>query len=457
MRIHFIAIGGSVMHHLAIALKEEGHQVSGSDDVIFDPAESNLKEADLFPDQLGWDANRISNELDLVILGMHAKNDNPELAKAQELGLKVYSYPEFIYEHSKNKQRIVIGGSHGKTSVTAMILHALNQAGRKFDYVIGALPQDFESTIRLSEDAPIIVVEGDEYLTSALDPTPKFLYYQAHIRVITGIAWDHINVFPTFEGYVEQFKRFAEQAPKAGTLIYNTSDKVLKKLIKQADVRHDVVQIPYEAHKYKIKDGQTLLSNHRKEQVPIHLIGEHNMLNLNAAKQVCLKIGISEDDFYEAISSFTGASMRMELVDANENAKVYRDFAHAPSKLEATINAVKSQFPKRTLVACMELHTYSSLNKNFLANYKDTMKKADEAVVFYNPKTVENKRLEQISDEELRLAFNDKKLHVFTDVAKMKSFLLAQNWKNANLLMMSSGNYANLDIKELSSQLLNGN
>lgn len=455
MRIHFIAIGGSVMHHLAIALKKEGHQVTGSDDVIFDPAESNLRKEELFPDQLGWNADRISPELDMIVLGMHAREDNPELLKAQELGLKIYSYPEFIYEHSKDKQRIVIGGSHGKTTVTAMILHVLNQLNRKFDYVIGALPQGFESTIRLSEEAPIIIVEGDEYLTSALDPTPKFLYYEAHIRVITGIAWDHINVYPTFDGYVEQFLKFVDQAPKAGSLVFNATDKLLKKLVKQSNIRHDVVQFPYEAHKHKIKNGQTFLIDHNKQQVAVDFIGLHNMLNLNAAKQVCLKIGVSQDDFYRAISSFKGAKMRMELVGGNEVAKVYRDFAHAPSKLEATINAVKSQYPKRTLVACMELHTYSSLNKNFLSNYKDTMKKADEAVVFYNPKTVENKRLEVLSDDELRSAFNDRKLHVFTDVAEMRSFLLSQNWRNANLLLMSSGNYANLDIEDLSNQILN--
>lgn len=454
MRIHFIAIGGSVMHHLAIALKREGHQVTGTDDVIFDPAKSNLEQEGLLPDTLGWDAERISNDLDMVILGMHARKDNPELIKAQKLGLKIYSYPEFIYEHSKNKQRIAIGGSHGKTTVTAMILHVLNTLKLDFDYVIGALPQGFTATSRLSKDAPIIIIEGDEYLTSPLDPTPKFLYYEAHIRVITGIAWDHINVYPDFDHYVEQFKKFAEQSPRSGSLVYNASDKLLKKVIKQADIRHDVTKNPYEAHKHKIKEGQTYLIDHKKRQIPIDLIGEHNMYNLHAAKHVCLKIGVSEEDFYQAITSFKGAKMRLELVGKNDFTKIFRDFAHAPSKLEATVKAVKGQYPKRTLVACMELHTFSSLNKDFIGNYKDTMKKADEAVVFYNPETVAHKRLEAFSERELQEAFNTKKLRVFTDVDKMRSFLVAQNWKNANLLLMSSGNYANLDIEELSNQLL---
>jgi len=451
-QIHFIAIGGSVMHNLAIDLHLKGIKITGSDDEIFDPSRGNLEKHQLLPEKEGWFPEKIHQALDAVILGMHAREDNPELKKAKELGLKIYTFPEYIFEHSRNKQRIVVAGSHGKTTITAIILHVLQSTGKDFDYLIGAQVEGLEQSVKLSDTAPIIILEGDEYFTSVLDSTPKFLHYKHHIGIISGIAWDHVNVFPTMEDYVSSFEKFADQTPKAGTLIYSQDDGIASVVCRKE--RSDVIVITYTAHKHKIKDGKTFLITPDKKEFPLQVFGEHNMQNINAAKTLCSKIGITDEMFYEAIASFKGAENRLEKVSSNENSIFFKDFAHAPSKLLATTQAVKQQFPNRKLIACLELHTFSSLNKSFLTQYYAKFKAADLAVVYYNPKTIEHKRLEHISPEDIQRAFNHKNLKVFDKIDALENFLEAQDWEESNLLMMSSGNFDNLDLETLSQRLI---
>jgi UDP-N-acetylmuramate: L-alanyl-gamma-D-glutamyl-meso-diaminopimelate ligase len=449
-RIHFIAIGGSVMHNLAIALKEAGHQVSGSDDEIFEPSRSVLQKKGLLPDKEGWFPEQLDKSVDIVILGMHAAKDNPELLAAQKLGLKILSFPDFIYENSRDKQRIVIAGSHGKTTITAIIIHVLNYYKRKFDYVIGARIRGIENTVKLS-NAPIIVIEGDEYLASALDPTPKFLKYQHHIGLISGIAWDHANVFPTEEEYVRQFDLFADETPKGGILIYCEQDPMAMIIGKKE--RTDVLSVPYKSHPHTLDSGQFYLTDH-KQEIPVRIFGSHNFQNLNGAKEVLKKVGISPEQFYRAISSFEGAAGRLEVVKENGSTTVYKDFAHAPSKVKATVKAVKEIHPLRELLACVELHTYSSLNKRFLPQYKDALKNAQVPVVYFNPEKVKAKKLEPLSESDIKAAFANPSLHVFDNTQQLESFLQEQSWRNKNLLMMSSGNFGGIDIQKLSEKIL---
>ncbi len=447
-RIHFIAVGGSVMHNLAIALKEKGYRVTGSDDDIFEPSRSRLEKAGILPSSNGWDAGRITSELDAVVLGMHAKADNPELIKAQELGLKIYSYPDYIYENIKDKQRIVIAGSHGKTTITSMVLHVLQYLNRAFDYVVGAQIEGFDNMVKLS-DAPIIVIEGDEYLTSPLDQTPKFLKYQHHIGLISGIEWDHINVYPTLEDYVKQFDYFADATPKAGTLIYCEEDDMATLICNKE--REDVQRVEYKEHPSRIENGITYLVA-KNGEVPVQVFGKHNMQNLSGAKEVLKKVGVTSDQFYEAIQSFRGAANRLERLKEEDNHAVYKDFAHAPSKLAATTKALKEQFKDRQLVACLELYTFSSLNKAFLSQYQGTFNAADIAIVYYSPNNLLLKNLESFSAEDVKLAFNRSDLLVFTEIIELKQYLVSIDWNNKNLLMMSSGKFDGLNLHELTKQ-----
>lgn len=447
MRIHFIAIGGSIMHNLAIALKQKGYQVSGSDDEIFDPALSKLKKYALLPDTMGWNAEKITPELDCVILGMHAHADNPELAKAKSLNIPIYSFPEFIYEQSKSKKRVVIGGSHGKTTTTAMIMHVLKSLGKDFDFMVGAQLQGFELTVRLS-DAPVIILEGDEYPDSAINNTPKFHLYQADIGVITGIAWDHINIFPTFDSYVESFKIFSENVPADGALIYNQEDEEVMKMVSTSDIKAN--QVPYVTPPYTTQDGKIIVRNQGVDY-EMSVFGKHNLQNMKAAYFVCLELGVRDAQFFTAIQSFTGAAKRLEHVATVGTTVIYKDFAHSPSKLKATINAVKELYPERKLTACLELHTYSSLNKNFIKEYHECMSQADERVVFYSPHAVEMKRMEPIDPSYLKEAFGDKQLHVFTEQKQLTDFLKKTDWQNRNLLMMSSGTFDGLDYGSLAT------
>ena len=450
-RIHFIAIGGSVMHNLAIALKQAGHEVTGSDDEIFEPARTALAKHGILPEKEGWHPERIRPDTDVVMLGMHAQKENPELLKAEELGLKIYSFPDYIYEHSKDKQRIVIAGSHGKTTITAIIVHVLSFCKRKFDYVIGARVRGIEQTVRLS-DAPVIIIEGDEYLSSALDPTPKFLRYQHHIGLISGIAWDHANVFPSEEEYVKQFDLFADQTPKGGILVYCDQDTMA--LIIGKKERADVTAISYKSHPHSSDQRGHFSLTSNKEKFPIKIFGSHNFQNISGAKEVLKRIGITNEQFYKAITTFEGAAGRLEMIGNNESVTVYKDFAHAPSKVSATVKAVKEIYPLRELVACVELHTFSSLNKKFLPQYKDTLKSAQVPVVYFNPEKVQAKKLEPISVSDIRSAFANPNIHVFDDASKLEKYLLSQNWTNKNLLMMSSGNFGGLRLQELSDQIL---
>jgi UDP-N-acetylmuramate: L-alanyl-gamma-D-glutamyl-meso-diaminopimelate ligase len=451
-KIHFIAIGGSVMHNLAIALKEAGHQISGSDDEIFEPSRSALSKHGLLPSKVGWFPDKITKDLDIVMLGMHASKDNPELIKAQSLGLKIYSFPEYIYEHSKDKQRVVIAGSHGKTTITAILIHVLTHCKRKFDYVIGARVRGIENTVKLTEDAPLIIIEGDEYLASALDPTPKFLRYQHHIGLISGISWDHYNVFPNEEDYVKQFDLFADQTPKGGILIYCEQDPLALMIGKKERV--DVTQVTYKSHPHVSDNSSHFFLTEHKERFPIKLFGSHNFQNISGAKEVIKKIGITNQQFFEAMATFEGASGRLEIVKENSATTIYKDFAHAPSKVTATVKAVKEIHPSRDLVACVELHTFSSLNKKFLPQYKDSLKNAQVPVVYFNPEKLSAKKLDPISASDIQSAFGNQKITVFDDAEKLKKFLTEQTWKNKNLLMMSSGNFGGINFKEFSDKLL---
>lgn len=451
MRVHFIAIGGSAMHNLAIALCKKGYRVTGSDDEIFEPAKSRLERYGLLPEKIGWNPDLIDENVNAVILGMHAKEDNPELLKAKQLGLKIYSYPEYLYELSNSKIRIVVGGSHGKTSITAMILHALQALNIKTDYMVGAMLEGFEVMVKVEDDSKYMVLEGDEYLSSTLDRRPKFHLYKPDIAIINGIAWDHINVFPTFENYVEQFKIFADKIETGGRLIYFDKDENIRNIA--ANSREDIKKMPYEGLDFKVENGKTIVLNNGKEY-PMLVFGRHNMINMNAAMLVCESLGVSNDRFLEVMQSFKGAAKRLELVACDDTKAIYTDFAHSPSKLKATIEAVKEQYPNRKLVACMELHTFSSLSKNFLEQYKDCMNGADVALVYYNHHAIELKRLEELSMELVAKAFGKEGLVVTTDSAEVERFVRQNVGNDTNILMMSSGNFGGVNIKQLAEDLI---
>ncbi len=451
MKVHFIAIGGSAMHNLAIALKINGFDVSGSDDEIFEPSRSRLQKYGLLPEQDGWHPEKITSDLDFIILGMHAHLDNPELIRAQEMGLKIYSYPEFLYTQSENKKRVVIGGSHGKTTITAMVMHVLKYHSINFDYLVGSKLRDFEVMVRLSNDAPIMIFEGDEYLSSPLDSRPKFHWYHPQLALITGIAWDHINVFPTFKKYLEQFEKFVGLMEPESTVVYNSADSYVKKIVEEAA---DTIRIiPYELPDYKIIHGKTHLFDNEK-LVPIKVFGKHNLLNLAGAQLLCQELGLNKQQFQEAIQSFEGAAKRLELVYENKNGKMFKDFAHAPSKLKATLLAVREQFPNHHLVACFELHTYSSLNPEFLKQYQDSLSDADEAAVYFNPHALKIKRMEVLKSEDITSAFNRGDLKVFDDSKKLEKWLLEKSNENIVYLMMSSGNFNGIDFSFLGRKLL---
>lgn len=450
-KVHLIAIGGSAMHNMALALHEKGFTVTGSDDEINEPSKSRLAKAGLLPNEIGWFPEKITNNLDAVILGMHAREDNPELIKAKALGLKIYSYPEYIYEATKDKIRIVIGGSHGKTTITAMILHVMNYLKIETDFLVGAQLEGFNTMVRLSNESKFAVIEGDEYLASPIDRRPKFHLYKPNIAIISGIAWDHINVFPTFEIYVDQFKKFIDLIEPNGYLIYCTADKVLKEVCELNSA--NISKLPYEIPEHEINNGTTHL-HVNKIKIPLQIFGNHNLMNLNGARLVCNKVGITDEQFYEAIQTFKGAAKRLELVYKNEIFSFYKDFAHSPSKLKATTDAVKQQFEKRKIIACMELHTFSSLNEEFLNQYKDSMNLADEAVVYFNPHTIAHKKLKEITPEQVHVCFNRKDLKVFTKSSEVIDYLKSKKWSNAVLLMMSSGNFDGVDFSSLAKELV---
>lgn len=446
MNVHFIAIGGSAMHNLALALHNKGYRISGSDDTIFEPSKSRLEAKGLLPKQFGWFPEKITKDLDAVVLGMHAKADNPELLKAQELGLKIYSYPEFLYEQSKTKTRVVIGGSHGKTTITSMILHVMNYHNRDVDFMVGAQLEGFDVMVKLTDDNDFIVLEGDEYLSSAIDKRPKFHLYKPNIALLSGIAWDHINVFPTYENYVEQFEIFVDSIVQGGSVNYNAEDDEVKRIVEASE--NPIRKIPYYTPEYTVENGVTFLET-PEGPMPIEVFGAHNLNNLAGAKWICQHMGVDEDDFYEAISTFKGAKKRLEKIAEANDSVAYKDFAHSPSKVKATTKAVKEQYPDKTLVACLELHTYSSLNAQFLKEYKGALDAADVAVVFYSPHAVEIKKLKEVTKEQIASAFGRDDLIIYTDPENFKNYLFSQDFNNKALLLMSSGNYGGLDFNKV--------
>ncbi|MFC4268500.1 UDP-N-acetylmuramate--L-alanine ligase [Polaribacter marinivivus] len=453
MKIHFIAIGGSAMHNLAIALHQKGYEVSGSDDTIHDPSKSRLEKYGLLPKTFGWFPEKISNSLDVIILGMHAKIDNPELLKAQELGLKIYSYPEFLFEQSKDKTRVVIGGSHGKTTITSMILHVLNYHEREVDYMVGAQLDGFETMVHLTTDNEFIVLEGDEYLSSPIDMRPKFHLYKPNIALLSGIAWDHINVFPTFENYKEQFSIFTDSLTNGGSMVYNEEDENVVDVVENST--NHIKKYPYRTPDHFIDNGITYLET-TSGDLPLEIFGKHNLQNLAGAKWICQHMGIDEDDFYEAIASFKGASKRLEKIAENNDTVIFKDFAHSPSKVSATTKAVKEQYSERTVLACLELHTYSSLNAEFLEQYKGALDYADKAVVFFSPHAVKIKKLDEVSEAQIANAFQRDDLIIYTNPQEFKDFLFSQNLEKTALVLMSSGNYGGLDFDDV-KKVVNNN
>ena len=450
MRVHFIAIGGAAMHNLAIALKVKKYHITGSDDIINDPSKSRLKSYNLYPNDLGWFEDRITNDIDAIVLGMHAKIDNPELLKAKKLNLKIYSYPEFIYEQCKLKTRVVIGGSHGKTTITSMILHVMNFYDKEVDYMVGAQLEGFDVMVKLTEENDFIVLEGDEYLSSPIDRRPKFHLYNPNIALISGISWDHINVFPTYEIYKKQFEIFVESIVEGGSITYNSEDLDTNEIVN--NTTRSIRKFDYSIPEFTINNGITYLQTTEGE-LPLEIFGKHNLSNLMGAKWICQHMGIDEDDFYQAISSFKGASNRLEKVFTNNDSHIYKDFAHSPSKVKATVNAVKNQFEEHKVIACFELHTFSSLNSDFINEYKDTLNRADESIVYFSKTTLESKKMQKIDIKDIVNAFNNSDLLVFDDALKLKEYLFSLNYNKAVLLMMSSGNFGNIQFDELKNLL----
>lgn len=451
--IHFISIGGSAMHNLALVLHQQGHLITGSDDEIYEPSRTRLQQHGLLPAATGWFPEKIHTKLNAVIIGMHARRNNPELIKAQEVGLPIFSYPEYLYHQSQQKQRIVIAGSHGKTTITSMILHVMRYHGRIFDYLVGAQLDGFDTMAQLTADAPVIIIEGDEYPSSPIDLRPKFLHYQPHIALISGIAWDHVNIYPTWDEYVDQFELLAEAMPKAGILIFDESDDMLD-VIGQKE-RTDITKIPYEAHPHEVVNTQTFLVTKQGKRLPLLVFGEHNMKNIAGAMTVCDRMGITEEQFYEAIASFKGAANRLERVAENTNRIVFRDFAHAPSKVEASTKAVKQQYGTCKLLAIVELHTFSSLSKPFLDQYKSSLDDADEAIVYFNTHTLEAKQLDPITPEDIITAFDHQDLRVFTSTDALRTYLLLACENVDIVLLMSSGTFGGLDVQEIARYFTN--
>lgn len=452
MRIHFIAIGGSAMHNLAIALHLRGDYVTGSDDEIFEPSRSRLDKHGLLPDSIGWNPDVITDELDAVILGMHARENNPELLKAKELDLPIYSYPEYLYERTKDKTRVVIAGSHGKTTITSVILHVLHYHDRHEDYMVGAQLEGFETMVSLEEDTEFAVLEGDEYLSSPIDRRPKFHLYKPNIALLSGIAWDHINVFPTYDDYLEQFKIFLHQMERGGALVYNADDPEVKNLVEND--KTEIKKFAYHTPQYRVEDGVCILETTFGD-VPLQIFGKHNLSNLEGARWICLEMGIQEDEFYEAISSFTGASQRLEVLATNDDTIVIKDFAHAPSKVRASVQAAVDTYPDHKVVACLELHTFSSLNPDFLPGYAGTLDSANESIVYFNPKAVAHKKLPDLDEDTVGSAFGRSDLRVLTQSEAVLDALRSEKDTKTVYLIMTSGNFDGEDMKQWAEKLVN--
>jgi UDP-N-acetylmuramate: L-alanyl-gamma-D-glutamyl-meso-diaminopimelate ligase len=447
MNIHFIAIGGSIMHNLAIELKNRGNRVTGSDDVIFDPGKSKLGKNGLLPEKQGWFPEKIHSDIDAIILGMHAKKDNPELIRATELGIPVFSFPEFIYNQTADMKRIAICGSHGKTTITSMIMHVLRLNNIEFNYLVGAELDGFENMVKVDPAVNMIIIEGDEYLASALRPVSKFLFYNPNITVLSGIAWDHINVFPTFDGYVNTFRELLKTLKPEDLLIYNDEDKLVGDLVKE--FKNRFLQIGYCMPTYALTDNRITV-NFNKNEFPLEIFGRHNLSNMEAARQVCKMFNIDANNFYNAMQSFKGAAKRLQLIKENKHTQVYLDFAHSPSKVQASVQATKEKYPNRELTACLELHTYSSLNKDFLKEYRNTLNEADTRIIFIDDHAMKIKNV-ALSAQDIKSLIGDDKIQVFTSTKKLEAAIRETTWKNKTLLMMSSGNFGKININDLAT------
>jgi UDP-N-acetylmuramate: L-alanyl-gamma-D-glutamyl-meso-diaminopimelate ligase len=452
MNIHFIAIGGSAMHNLAIALNRKGHHVTGSDDEILDPSKSRLAKEGILPETEGWFLEKITHELDAIILGMHAREDNPELLKAKELGIPVYSYPEYLYEASKDKIRVVIGGSHGKTTITSMILHAAKSLNFPLDFMVGAQLEGYDCMVQLTDSAKFMILEGDEYLSSPIDRRPKFHLYKPNIALLSGIAWDHINVFPTFDNYVDQFRIFIQSIEPNGSLIFNAGDKEIVGLAQESHTIKSTQAIPYDTPSFEVTPDGTNLT-YKGKAYPLQIFGDHNLQNLMGAMMVSEQMGINAHDFLTAMADFTGAGKRLQKVVENDSFVMFKDFAHSPSKLKATTAAVKQQYPTKKLIACMELHTFSSLKKEFLPHYKDAMRAADFPLVYFNPQVVAHKKLELISKEDVSQGFGGG-VFVANQTQEVLDFISSKIQAQCVLLMMSSGNFDGVNFESLGVQLM---
>lgn len=446
MKVHFIAIGGSAMHNLALALNHKGYKVSGSDDEIFEPSKSRLNSKGLLPAQMGWNPDNITTDLDYVILGMHARKDNPELLKAQELGVPVLSYPEFIYQQSKDKTRVVIAGSHGKTTISAMILHVLHYHNHDCDFMIGAQLEGFDTMVKLTHENEFILLEGDEYLSSPIDLRPKFLHYKPNIALLSGIAWDHVNVFPTFEDYTKQFDLLLESIEPGGVVIYNETDQEVQTVVN--NTKNEVKKFPYALPEYEVSDGQANLIT-EEGMVPLSVFGKHNMNNLEGARWICSQMGINDEQFYEAITSFKGAARRLETICNSKTVEAFRDFAHAPSKVKATVEAVKESYPNKRVIACLELHTFSSLNINFMDQYAGSMDSADVSFVYFNPQVVAHKKLPELNVADIQQKFGNSNIQVFDNNNPLIETIKKNLAKDDVLLIMSSGSFDGIDWKKV--------
>ena len=453
MNVHFIAIGGSAMHNLALALHERGDAlITGSDDAIFEPSKSRLSTAGILPEREGWYPQKIHNGIDVIILGMQAKRNNPEVYKATQIGLKIYSYPEFLYESTKNKTRVVIGGSHGKTSITSMLLHSLKHSNSNVDYMVGARLEGYKTMVRLSTDSEWAVFEGDEYLSSPIDLRPKFHLYRANVAILSGMAWDHINVFPTFEKYKIAFSDFLKSMEPGGTLIYNSDDVELKDLVLEDN--SPIRKIPYSIPKYRIDDFKWVWCTPQGD-LNLHFIGKHNLSNAEGARWLAQEMGIQAEEFYDAISTFSGAERRLEILGRGEHRSVHLDFAHAPSKVKATVEAYVETFPKTIKIGLLELHTFSSLNPDFISGYHDVLNGLDQAVVYYDPKAVAHKNLPELEKSTVESVFGSE-VKVFTDIDEFRIFI-DKLPISCNLLVMSSGNLGGFDIRAYSEKWVSEN
>lgn len=434
MRIHFIAIGGAIMHNLAIDLHKNGHTISGSDDQIFEPSFSKLKKYSLMPKNLGWNADFITDEIDLIILGMHAKEDNLELKKALELGLKIQSFPEFVASQITDKKRVAIAGSHGKTSTTAMLMHILKDNNFEFDYLVGSELPGYESMVKLS-NAPLIVIEADEYLSSKLDQRPKFLWYKPQLSVITGIAWDHINVFPTFELYKKAFTDFIDSHQADSSIFFYQFDEELSKIINNSTYKCR----PYTELTAKNQGQYSIVLDNNEEEYYFPFFGNHFLQNASAAIHLAMELGLNQKDIYKALESFPGSAKRLELVWANDQLFIYRDFAHSPSKVMATIKAFSRQFKDYQVFFVFEPHTFSSQQIDFIQHYNKCFEDLN-AYIFMDKKAFALKNKPMLSGPDIENAFGTNSiLNSATELMKeiRKS---SQKSKKTVWVLMSSGN-----------------